>query len=55
VRAPGRGAYVCFDPECVRRALASGALSKKLKINGALPEGLGHRLLEVAQEQQGKR
>ncbi|HZA40860.1 MAG TPA: YlxR family protein [Actinomycetota bacterium] len=55
VRAPGRGAYVCFDPECVRRALASGALSKSLKIDGPLPEGLGRRLLETTQEQQGKR
>jgi predicted RNA-binding protein YlxR (DUF448 family) len=55
VRAQGRGAYVCFDPECVRRALASGAVSKNLKIDGPLPEGLGHRLLEITEDKQGKR
>jgi hypothetical protein len=55
VRAPGRGTYVCFDPECVRRALASGALSKNLKVDGPLPEGLEHRLVEITQEQQRKR
>ena len=55
VRAPGRGAYVCFDPECVRRALGSGALSKNLKVDGPLPEGLQHRLLEATHDKQGKR
>ena len=55
IRAPGRGAYVCFDPECVNRALASGALSKTLKIDGPLPEGVGRRLLEMSADEQGKR
>ena len=27
-KAPGRGAYVCPDPACLRRAQKSGALSR---------------------------
>jgi predicted RNA-binding protein YlxR (DUF448 family) len=30
--APGRGAYVCRDPECVRLALHRGALARALRI-----------------------
>jgi predicted RNA-binding protein YlxR (DUF448 family) len=55
VRAPGRGAYVCFDPECVRRALASGGLSRNLKIGDPPPEDLGRRLLEIIEDKQRKR
>ena len=55
VRAPGRGVYVCFDPGCVRRALASEALSKGLRFGGPLPEGVGLRLLEMTEHEHGKR
>ena len=27
-KAPGRGAYVCHDRECLRRAIKSGALGR---------------------------
>ena len=37
--APGRGAYVHRDPECVRSALGKGALAR------ALRAGLGEREL----------
>ncbi|MGH2729057.1 MAG: YlxR family protein [Actinomycetota bacterium] len=30
-RAPGRGAYLCFDRACVERALGSGRLHRALK------------------------
>jgi hypothetical protein len=46
---------VCFDPECVRRALASGGLSRNLKIGDPPPEDLGRRLLEIIEDKQRKR
>jgi predicted RNA-binding protein YlxR (DUF448 family) len=49
----GRGAYVCWDPECVERALATTAVQRNLRLDGPLPEDLGRRLLEVIE--QGKR
>jgi uncharacterized protein len=39
-RAPGRGAYVCLDPACVRVALSSGRLGRALRCEGPLGEGL---------------
>ena len=35
-RKPGRGAYVCRDAECLKKAIKSRALSKALE--GELPE-----------------
>jgi predicted RNA-binding protein YlxR (DUF448 family) len=51
--AAGRGAYVCRDPACAKRALASGALKRSLKIDGPLPDELERRLLETIER--GKR
>jgi predicted RNA-binding protein YlxR (DUF448 family) len=45
---PGRSAYVCFDADCVRRALRSGALLRALRCGAALPEGLAGELLARA-------
>jgi len=35
-KKPGRGAYICGDPECLKRALKSKALSRAFKT--AIPE-----------------
>jgi predicted RNA-binding protein YlxR (DUF448 family) len=48
--APGRGAYVCFDPACVREAISSGRLRRGLRHEGALPAGLEAELLRRAGE-----
>lgn len=31
-KAPGRGAYVCHDPECLKKALRSKALARSLEV-----------------------
>lgn len=31
-KAPGRGAYVCRDPECLKKALRSHALDRSLEV-----------------------
>jgi predicted RNA-binding protein YlxR (DUF448 family) len=41
-RLPGRGAYICADGSCWRRALERGALSRALGV--PLPEGLRDEL-----------
>ena len=47
-KAPGRGAYLCRSPECLRRAVKSRALERSL--DTAIPpeiyEELGERLKE---------
>jgi hypothetical protein len=50
-RIGGRGAYVCFDPRCVERALGSGALRRSLRQDGPLPEELRERLLEIVRRE----
>jgi hypothetical protein len=30
-KSPGRGAYICRDPECLKRAIKSKALSRAFK------------------------
>jgi predicted RNA-binding protein YlxR (DUF448 family) len=37
-RSAGRGAYVCPDPACVDRAVATGAIARALRLKGRLPE-----------------
>jgi predicted RNA-binding protein YlxR (DUF448 family) len=41
-RSPGRGAYVCADPACARRAVASGQLRRALGV--ALPPDVTAKL-----------
>lgn len=31
-KAPGRGAYVCHDPACLRKALRSKAIDRSLEV-----------------------
>lgn len=48
---PGRGGYVCPDPECLDRALARKSLLRRLKTTGESP-GLREefaRLIEARQ------
>lgn len=49
-RAPGRGAYVCLDPACVRVALSSGRLWRALRCEDALAEGLEEELVRAIDE-----
>lgn len=46
-KAPGRGAYVCRDRECLRRAIKSGALGRSL--DTAVPQEI-YTLLERQME-----
>lgn len=41
-RANGRGAYLCRNPECLKKALKSKALSRSLKTE--IPEEIGKEL-----------
>ena len=41
-KAPGRGAYLCPNPECLKRAIRSKALDRSLEIT--IPEAVYTRL-----------
>ena len=41
-RSPGRGAYVCPDPECLKKAQRSKALDRSLEVT--IPEEVYQRL-----------
>ena len=41
-KAPGRGAYLCPNPECLKRAIRSKALDRSLEIT--IPEEVYTRL-----------
>lgn len=43
-KAPGRGAYICKDSECFKRALKTKALSRAFKT--AIPEDVQEALKE---------
>lgn len=47
-KAPGRGAYICPDPECLKKALRSKALDRSLE--ATIPEEVYARL---AREMEG--
>ena len=40
----GRGAYLCPDPECLKKAVRSRALERNLEVE--IPEAVLHRLEE---------
>lgn len=42
-KAPGRGAYVCRNPECLRKAIRSKALERGF--SAAIPQGVYDRLV----------
>ncbi len=41
-KAPGRGAYICPDPECLKKALRSKALDRSLEVT--IPQQVIDRL-----------
>ena len=41
-KAPGRGAYICPDPECLKKSLKSKALDRSLEVT--IPEEVYNRL-----------
>lgn len=41
-KAPGRGAYLCPNPECLKRAIRSKALDRSLEVD--IPENVYTRL-----------
>ena len=41
-KAPGRGAYICPDPECLKKALRSKALDRSLEVT--IPQQVIERL-----------
>ena len=43
--APGRGAYVCFERDCIEHALRSGKLRKALRLGGPVSEAVTDELL----------
>ena len=43
-KAPGRGAYIYPDPECLKKAVKSRALERNLEVE--IPEAVLHRLEE---------
>ena len=51
-KAPGRGAYICPDPECLKKALRSTALDRSLEVT--IPEDVYHRLEKEMEAAGGK-
>ena len=49
-RSPGRGAYICPDEKCLKRAISSKALSRVLEVD--IPEELYDALRQQLEEQQ---
>lgn len=47
-KAPGRGAYVCSDPECLKKAIRSKALERNLdcSIDPAIYDALLEKMKE---------
>ncbi len=43
-KAPGRGAYLCPDPACLKRAIRAKALERNL--DTAIPQAVYERLVE---------
>ena len=50
-KAPGRGAYLCPDPECLKKAIRSKALSRSLETE--IPQEVYDRLEEEMEQQNG--
>ena len=51
-KKPGRGAYCCFNAECLRRALKQGQLDRQLevKLSPEVNEQLTQTMNELLQE-----
>lgn len=50
-KAPGRGAYLCPDMECLNKAIRSKALSRSLETE--IPEEVYDRLRKEMEQQNG--
>ncbi len=50
-KAPGRGAYVCRDAQCLKKALRSKALSRSLEVE--IPPEIYDTLTQQLEEQNG--
>ena len=53
-KKPGRGAYCCFNAECLRRALKQGQLDRQLevKLSPEVNEQLTHTMNELLSQQE---
>lgn len=52
-KANGRGAYVCPNPECLKKAIKSKALSRALEVE--IPQQVYDTLLEEMEAEHGTR
>ena len=50
-KASGRGAYICPDPECLKKALRSKALDRSLEVE--IPETVYDRLAKEMEVSRG--
>lgn len=50
-KAPGRGAYVCPNPECLKKAMRSKALDRNLETT--IPETVYERLAKEMEQRNG--
>ena len=50
-KAPGRGAYLCRDPQCLKKAVKSRALERAL--SAAIPQEVYERLLSEMEGEHG--
>ena len=50
-KAPGRGAYLCPNPECLKKAIRSKALSRSLETE--IPQEVYDRLEKEMEQQNG--
>ena len=50
-KAPGRGAYLCPEPECLKKAQRSKALERSLEV--PIPQEVYDRLVREMEERHG--
>ena len=50
-KAPGRGAYICPDPECLKKAIRSKALDRSLEVT--IPQEVYDRLTKEMEAGRG--
>jgi predicted RNA-binding protein YlxR (DUF448 family) len=43
----GRGAYICYNEECIKKAFKGDRLAKALKMKGEIPPSILQRLLKT--------